>query len=339
MMANFKGLEAALASLDEEQSQVLSGGKSKAGNVRSSPLDRRNSAINSVGRGNRKTVSQLYVDPGQCRMWAGHNRIYDLLTPENCADLISSIKAEGRQKTAAIARRLRSDKEGYEYEIIAGARRHFAVDHLRQNGMSDLDYFIEVRMMSDEEAFLAADAENRGRQDISDFERAKDYARGLLVYFNGNQSEMARRLGIARGKLKHYITLAGLPDEIVQAYLAPTHISLRASSLISSLLSDHRKKKLVVAEARKIAGEQEILKEKSGGGEIDGPSVTKRLVSAGNEVIKKKRAYRPVIIRSEGGQELFTMTAGHKFITLKVSKSSLKTPDELIDKLRQTLLE
>ena len=45
-------------------------------------------------------------------MWAGHNRAYDLLTPENCADLIEGMKAQGQQEFPAIVRRLRSAGQG-----------------------------------------------------------------------------------------------------------------------------------------------------------------------------------------------------------------------------------
>src|ERR1700709_2272841 len=60
------------------------------------------------------------VDPARCRMWAGHNREYSLLNEERCADLIESIKAQGRQEFPAIVRRVRDDPN-HEFEVICGA--------------------------------------------------------------------------------------------------------------------------------------------------------------------------------------------------------------------------
>ena len=81
---------------------------------------RRSSIASNVltGRSNRLAdlasgaiVSRTHelVDPAKCRMWAGHNRDYALLNEERCADLIESIKAQGRQEIPAIVRRLSGD--------------------------------------------------------------------------------------------------------------------------------------------------------------------------------------------------------------------------------------
>ena len=36
------------------------------------------------------------VDPARCIIWATHNRDYDALNQTNCADLIESLRAQGR---------------------------------------------------------------------------------------------------------------------------------------------------------------------------------------------------------------------------------------------------
>ncbi|MCI5042711.1 MAG: chromosome partitioning protein ParB, partial [Donghicola eburneus] len=43
-----------------------------------------------------------WVDPARCKMWERHNRIYELLNEENCADLIEGIQQQGRQEFPAI---------------------------------------------------------------------------------------------------------------------------------------------------------------------------------------------------------------------------------------------
>lgn len=135
------------------------------------------------------------VDPARCRMWARHNRDYALLTEENCRDLIDGIKAQGQQEFPAIVRRL-EDAE-HEFEVICGARRHFAVSWLRGNNYPQFRYLVEVRDLTDEEAFRLADIENRDREDISDYERAVDYAEAIRLYYGGAQKAMAERLEVS----------------------------------------------------------------------------------------------------------------------------------------------
>ena len=77
-------------------------------------------------------------------MWSGHNRDYALLTEERCADLIESIKAQGRQEIPAIVRRLSGD-DGYDFEVICGARRHWSISWLRTHNYPDFKFLVDVR--------------------------------------------------------------------------------------------------------------------------------------------------------------------------------------------------
>src|SRR6218665_1060381 len=83
-------------------------------------LTGRANRIAELASGAVVTRVQELVDPARCRMWAGHNREYALLDEERCADLIESIKAQGRQEIPAIVRRVSRDPE-YDFEVICGA--------------------------------------------------------------------------------------------------------------------------------------------------------------------------------------------------------------------------
>ena len=91
---------------------------------------KRSNALSESGEREEKLLR--WVEPERCAMWSRHNRAYDLLTEDNCRDLIDSIKAQGQQEFPAIVRRLPAG-QGAEYEVICGARRHFAVTWLRAN--------------------------------------------------------------------------------------------------------------------------------------------------------------------------------------------------------------
>lgn len=203
--------------------------------------------------GEREEKLLRWVDPDRCVMWQRHNRAYDLLSEANCRDLIDSIRAQGQQEFPAIVRRLPAG-QGAEYEVICGARRHFAVSWLRANNYPSFRYLIEVRDLSDEEAFRLADIENRDRADLSDYERARDYLQALELYYGGKQKAMAARLEVSEAWLSRYLYLARLPDQIVQAWPQITDLKELHARSLRPLLQDASD--TVLAEATRLAAEQ-----------------------------------------------------------------------------------
>ncbi|MCR5876693.1 ParB/RepB/Spo0J family partition protein [Phenylobacterium sp. J426] len=160
------------------------------------------------------------VDPARCRIWAEHNRDYDRLDEARCSDLIESLKAQGRQEIPAIVRRVKDDP-AVDFEVICGARRHWTVSWLRAHNYPDFRFLVEVREMTDEEAFRVSDLENRTRDDLSDIERARDYLRALDRHYQGRQKTMAQRLNVSEAWLSRYLDLARLPADLVAAFPDP----------------------------------------------------------------------------------------------------------------------
>lgn len=216
---------------------------------------KRSTAISDQLTGWREEKVLQWVDPALCRMWQRHNRDYALLTEDNCRDLIDGIRAQGRQEFPAIVRRLKGDGR-HAYEVICGARRHFAVTWLRANNYPQFKYLIEARDLSDEEAFRLSDIENRERDDISDFERARDYAEAIRLYYGGKQKAMAARLEISEGWLSRYLTLAKLPKEVVSAFASIRDLRELHARTLKPLLANPNSREAVLAEARVIASEQ-----------------------------------------------------------------------------------
>ncbi|WP_323718619.1 ParB/RepB/Spo0J family partition protein [Paracoccus aminovorans] len=228
--------------------------------------------------GEREEKVLRWVDPASCVMWARHNRAYDLLTEDNCRDLIDSLKAQGQQEFPAIVRKL-PPGQGAEYEVICGARRHFAVSWLRANNYSQFRYLIEVRDLTDEEAFRLADIENRDRADLSDYERACDYLQALDIYYGGKQKTMAARLEVSEAWLSRYLHLARLPKAILDAFPQLTEIRELHARSIRPLLQDAEDK--VLAEAAAIAQEQAQAQARAGqGSPVPVPKVLARLKAA-----------------------------------------------------------
>lgn len=202
-------------------------------------------------KGTREEKTLRWVDPEDCVMWERHNRAYDLLTAENCGDLIASIRAQGRQEFPAIVRARAG--QGARYEVICGARRHFAIAWLRANNYPQFRYLIEERELTDEEAFRLADIENRDREDLSDYERAVDYAQALESYYGGRQKTMAARLEVSEAWLSRYLQLAKLPPEIVAAFPSLRDIRELHARMLKPMLADPKLRPRILAEAEAIA--------------------------------------------------------------------------------------
>lgn len=200
-----------------------------------------------------------WVLPEDCVMWEGHNRAYELLTEENCRDLIDGILSQGQQEFPAIVRRLPGE-DSPRWEVICGARRHFAISWLRANNYPQFRYLVEERDLTDEEAFRLADIENRDREDISDYERATDYLKAVAAYYQGNQSMMAERLQISAGWLSRYLALARLDAAVVAAFASIRDVKELHARVLRPLLADPASAGAVLAEAGALAREQEAAR-------------------------------------------------------------------------------
>lgn len=198
------------------------------------------------------TRTHELVDPGRCRMWAGHNREYALLNEQRCEDLIESIKAQGRQEIPAIVRRVVGDPD-YDFEVICGARRHWTISWLRSHNYPEFKFLVDVREIGDEEAFRLADIENRARDDLTDLERARDYLRALDAYYEGRQKTMAERLKVSESWLTRYLDLARLPAELTGAFTEPQELGVRNAIALKALMKPEDRRERAFQEAGRLA--------------------------------------------------------------------------------------
>lgn len=244
---------------------------------RTSILSSRENRLSALAAGSTITRVHELVDPARCRIWAGHNRDYAALNDVVCADLIESLRAQGRQEVPAVVRRV-TDDAAHEYEVICGARRHWSVTWLRGHDYPEFRFLIEPRELSDEEAFRVADLENRSRKDLSDFERATDYARAVETYYGGSQQRMAERLQVTRSWLSRYLELAKLPPPVLAAYGNPHALGISHAARLAPLLRIPAAQARMAAVAEVLALEQQLRVSK-GERHLPAAEVTKRLVA------------------------------------------------------------
>jgi ParB family chromosome partitioning protein len=163
--------------------------------------------------------------------------------------------------------------------VICGARRHWTASWLRQHGTPTFRFLVEPRELSDEEAFRIADLENRSRQDLSDVERARDYAGALSHYYVGNQGRMAERLSVSQSWLSRYLELASFPDGVIVAFGSLHAIRISHAAVLAPLLRHPVSQRAVVVEAEAIAVEQRA-RAGAGQGVVAAAAVVRRLAQA-----------------------------------------------------------
>jgi len=234
----------------------------------------RTRSLARIAAGKVVTDRTEWVDPDRCRPWRLHNRDLDHLNDETCRDLIDAFLSAKRQRIPAIVRRLRDDPD-HDFEIVAGVRRWWTVKWLRANHHPDFEYLVTVQNMNDEEAFRVSDLENRSRKDISDWERAKEYARALDEFYGGSQSEMATHLNISKSWLSRLLDVARLPQAIVDAFPDAHVITVRIARDLKPLTNDSRSLAAMVEAAGEIRAER-----KGGGAILTGPEIARRLIAA-----------------------------------------------------------
>jgi len=271
-----------------------------------------------------------WVDPAKCRPWRMHNRDLDHLSKETCSDLIDSFLSAKKQRIPAIVRRLKNDPE-FDFEIIAGVRRWWTVQWLRDHHHPEFEYLVTIQNVTDEEAFRVSDVENRSRKDISDWERAKEYTTALAEFYDGSQSQMAEHLNLSKSWLSRMLDVARLPEELVAAFSDTHDITVRVARDIKPLTSDAKALDKMRDEAERIRDERTKTAAK-----ISGPEVAKRLVKATVAPAAKGGPEKEITGRSGKVILRYTKARGGG-VTIKVPPKADASPSELLNAIEGLL--
>lgn len=123
------------------------------------------------------------------------------------------------------------------YEIVFGHRRHRACLEL---GLPVLAA-IWTAPMSDLELFAAMDRENRERADLSAWEQGTMYRKAIDEQMFPSQRRLAESLGVSHTWVRKAISVAEIPEPVVQCFRSPLEIQFRHAELISEALEADRK--------------------------------------------------------------------------------------------------
>jgi ParB family chromosome partitioning protein len=245
----------------------------------------------------------ISVSPFRCRMWAGHNRLEEQITEETCREEIQSFTEYG-QLMPVLARPLRGDPT-HDYELIFGSRRLFVACHL------NLALKLEVRVLTDQEAAIALDIENRQRRDLSPYERGRSYINWLREGLFASQEELARALGISASQVSRLVRLAQLPSVLLSAFPSPVEICEKWGRDLLDLWEDPQRKPAIATAAREMASE------------APRPSAVKAYKRLMATVGTRRRLIRPVspdhheeVVKDSDGSPLFRISVQQNRIAL-----------------------
>jgi ParB/RepB/Spo0J family partition protein len=175
-------------------------------------------------------------------MWKMHDRLGEHVDTKSCASLIESIRKHG-QKQPALGR-ASLGREDCEYELIYGARRLFAAQHL------GIDLLVDLRDFDDRAALIEMDIENRVRTDISPYERGRSYRRWLTGGYFRNQVELAKAVAVSEAQVSRLLRYADLPAAVVDTFHSPNDIREDWAVTLAKLCAEPKNRSLVLSRAR-----------------------------------------------------------------------------------------
>jgi ParB family chromosome partitioning protein len=169
-------------------------------------------------------------------------------------------------------------REDADFEIVFGHRRHRACLEL------GLPVLSMIEPVSDTELFTAMDRENRQRKDLSPWEQGLMYRKALDDGLYPSLRRLADAVGADAGNVSKALTLARLPDAVVEAFPSPLSIQYNWGPALSAAVQ--KDPEGTIARARGIAleklGARQVLDALtgSGGGVVPYNTSTQTLTSA-----------------------------------------------------------
>jgi ParB family transcriptional regulator, chromosome partitioning protein len=133
------------------------------------------------------------------------------------------------------------------YEVVFGHRRHRACLDL---GLQVLAMIQED--MSDKDLFEEMSRENEQRKDLSAYEVAMHYRRGIELKLYRNWSEIAAVLGKTKSLMSRYSALAELPDAVINAFRSPSDIQPKWAEKLRQVIDADSA--AVISAAKAVAG-------------------------------------------------------------------------------------
>jgi ParB family chromosome partitioning protein len=247
-------------------------------------------------------------------MWAEHERLEEHITDQSCKAEIQSF-AERGQQIPVLGRRIKDPADSMcDVELIYGARRLYVARQL------NMPLRVEIRELSDREAAIAMDIENRQRCDPSAYERGCSYQRLLSGRVFSSQDELAAALRVSASQVSRLLKLAALPSVILDAFRSPLEIREIWGIDLHQAWQDRERREIIGETARAIIGESP---------RPDAAQVYERLMGPPPGRLRVRSADE--VVRDGDGRPLFRMryVRGNLSIILNADQLSRESLDVL----------
>lgn len=261
----------------------------------------------------------IAMSPFRCRVWDLHDRFESHVTEDTCKAEIESFSKHG-QLIPALGRLIQGDPS-YDVELVCGARRLFVARHLNK------PLRVEIRELSDMEAIVAIDIENRQRTDISPYERGVIYTRWIRAGYFESQDDLVRALKISASRVSRLLKLARLPSIVVDAFGNALKICESWGLDLIEAIDDPLRRTATINKARAIAGVTPRPPPRE---------VYRQLVSAPVRGCKPKPKFHDEVVTGDNGAPLFRIRHQRTSIALllPVNEVSVHT----LDKIRRAVV-
>ncbi|ORJ23971.1 ParB/RepB/Spo0J family plasmid partition protein [Rouxiella badensis] len=210
-------------------------------------------------------------------VWAGNERLQELLTETSLDDLIPSFLSSGQQNPA-FGREISG-----VVEVADGSRRRKAAI------ITGSDYRVLVGDLDDEQMSQFSLLGNEYRP-TSAYERGKRYTRLLETKYDNNVSQLADAENIDRKVIMRCVNTAELPIEVISLFTNPTELSARAGEELHKVHESHKAEMMSLVE--------EFAAYKKAGEKLDTALIIKTLKNAGKEPENERK--KEVTVRNFG---------------------------------------
>jgi ParB family transcriptional regulator, chromosome partitioning protein len=262
----------------------------------------------------------IQADPFKCRMWNLHSRGEERINADECEEEIRSVRKFG-QVIPAIGRRISGDPD-FEIELICGARRLFIARHLKT------PLLVEICDLSDAEALVAMDIENRARKDISAYERGKSFSRWLQTGQFKSQEELAEVLCISESQVSRLLRLARLPAAVVDAFSSSADIREKWGLDIMDILDQPERRSDILRVARRLASHEPRRPSRY---------VHRQLLASATGGRKAKDEPHDRVVTDDEGSALFRVRQQSNSVALVLSAE--KAEPNVVEQIRDQIAE
>jgi ParB family chromosome partitioning protein len=197
---------------------------------RSSPLGKELAEVKARLRDYEGSVPLKLLDPGiigRSRLANRHESEFD---SADFAKLKNEIEHAGVNVQPVKVRPLDVPRDGLEYELVFGHRRHRACLEL------GVPVLAMIESVSDKQMWLTMDRENRERRNLSPWEQGQSIQRALQAGLFTSIRRLAEESGMDHSNAAKALRLAELPAAVVAAFSSPADIQLHWARPLSEAL-------------------------------------------------------------------------------------------------------